>query len=74
MNESILKLQDLLNKGCNIVKIYPKIFGSDAETNMVTVEVSCPDKNIHKIRAFREEAIDLRVYTKQIFGDRPKYV
>ena len=31
---------------------------------MVTVEVSCPDKNIHKIRAFREEAIDLREFMR----------
>lgn len=64
MNESILKLQDLLNRGCKIVKIYPSVFGSDAETNLVTVEVSCPDKNVHKIRAFREEAIDLREFIR----------
>lgn len=64
MNECILKLQDLLNRGCKIVKIYPSVFGSDAETNLVTVEVSCPDKNVHKIRAFREEAIDLREFIR----------
>ncbi|HXW12193.1 MAG TPA: hypothetical protein VD694_05480 [Nitrososphaeraceae archaeon] len=43
MNDSILKLQDLLDRGCKIVKIYPMIFGSGAEINIVTVEVSCPD-------------------------------
>ena len=64
MNESILKLQDLLDRGCKIVKIYPSVFGSDAETNIVTVEVSCPDKNVHKLRAFREEAIDLREFIR----------
>ena len=59
-----MKLQGLLDKGCRIVKIYPNVFGSDAETNIVTVEVSCPDKNIHKIRAFRDEAIDLREFIR----------
>ena len=59
-----MKLQGLLDKGCRIVKIYPRVFGSDAETNIVTVEVSCPDKNIHKIRAFREEATDLREFIR----------
>jgi hypothetical protein len=59
-----MKLQGLLDKGCRIVKIYPRVFGSDAETNIVTVEVSCPDKNIHKIRAFRDEATDLREFIR----------
>ena len=64
LNESILKLQGLLDRDCRIVKIYPSIFGSDAETNIVTVEVICPDKHIHKIRAFRDEAIDLREFIR----------
>jgi hypothetical protein len=64
LNESILKLQDLLDRGCKIEKIYPALLGSDAEINIVTVEVRCPDKNIHKIRAFREEAMDLREFIR----------
>jgi hypothetical protein len=40
------------------------VFGSDAEISIVTVEVSCPDKNIHKLRAFREEAIELREFIR----------
>ena len=59
-----MKLQDLLDRGCRVVKVYPSVFGSDAETNIVTVEVSCPDNNIHKIRAFRDEAIDLREFIR----------
>ena len=59
-----MKLQGLLDKGCRIVRIYPRVFGSDTETNIVTVEVSCPDKNIHKIRAFRDEATDLREFIR----------
>ena len=64
MNESILKLQELLDKDCKIEKIYPNVLGSDAEINIVTVEVRCPDKNIHKIRAYREEAMKLREFIR----------
>ncbi len=64
MNESILKLQELLDKDCKIEKIYPSVIGSDAEINIVTVEVRCPDKNIHKIRAYREEAMNLREFIR----------
>jgi len=64
LNESILKLQELLDKDCKIEKIYPGVLGSDAEINLVTVEVRCPDKNIHKIRAYREEATNLREFIR----------
>ncbi|MDP9490333.1 MAG: hypothetical protein M3P28_09090 [Thermoproteota archaeon] len=64
MNESILKLQELLDRDCKIEKIYPSVLGSDAEVNIVTVEVRCPDKNIHKIRAYREEAMNLREFIR----------
>jgi hypothetical protein len=64
LNESILKLKELLDKNCKIEKIYPSVLGSDAEINIVTVEVRCPDKNIHKIRAYREEATNLREFIR----------
>lgn len=64
MDESILKLQELLDKDCKIEKIYPSVLGSDADINIVTVEVRCPDKNIHKIRAYREEATNLREFIR----------
>jgi hypothetical protein len=64
LNESILKLKELLDKDCKIEKIYPRVFGSDVEINIVTVEVRCPDKNIHKIRAYREEATNLREFIR----------
>ena len=64
MNESILRLKELLDKDCKIEKIYPSVLGSDAEVNIVTVEVRCPDKNIHKIRAYREEAMNLREFIR----------
>ena len=64
MRESILKLQGLLDRGCKIEKVYPSVLGSDAEINLVTVEVRCSDGQIHKIRAYREEASDLREYIR----------
>jgi hypothetical protein len=64
LNESILELQELLDRDCKIEKIYPSVLASDAEVNIVTVEVRCPDKNIHKIRAYREEAMNLREFIR----------
>ncbi|MDW0200248.1 MAG: hypothetical protein QOC40_07450 [Nitrososphaeraceae archaeon] len=64
MKESILKLQGLLDRGCKIEKIYPSVTASDAEINIVTVEVRCSDGQVHKIRAYREEANDLREFIR----------
>jgi hypothetical protein len=64
LNQSILKLQELLDRGCRIEKIYPSVTASDAEINIVTVEVRCSDGQIHKIRAYREEANDLREFIR----------
>ncbi|CAN5555009.1 hypothetical protein BH18THE1_BH18THE1_21150 [soil metagenome] len=64
MRESILKLQGLLDRGCRIEKIYPSVTASDAEVNIVTVEVRCSDGQIHNIRAYREEASDLREFIR----------
>ena len=62
--ESIYKLERLLSTKCKIEKIYPSVFASDAETNIVTVEVKCPDGQIHKIRAYRDEAHALREFIR----------
>jgi len=47
-----------------IEKVYPSVTASDAEINIVTVEVRCSDGQIHKIRAYREEANDLREFIR----------
>ena len=65
----MLKLQHLLNNGCKIEKIYPSVLGLDAEVNIVTVEVKCPDGQIHKIRAYREEASELREFIRTKISD-----
>jgi hypothetical protein len=65
----------MLNNGCKIEKTYPSVFGSDAEVNIVTVEVKCPDGHIHKIRAYREEASDLRYEPRyQILSNRARKI
>ena len=64
MRESILKLQAFLDRGCKIEKVHPSVLGSDAEISIVTVEVKCSDGQIHKIRAYREEASDLREFIR----------
>jgi hypothetical protein len=64
LRESIAKLQSLLDRECKIEKTYPSIFGSDAETKIVTVELRCPDGQIHKIRAYNEEANVLREFIR----------
>ena len=56
----IAQLQDLLAKNCRIEKVQPAMFASDAEINVVTVTVACPDGSRHTIRAYREEAQALR--------------
>jgi hypothetical protein len=64
LRESIAKLQSLLDRDCKIEKTYPSIFGSDAETKIVTVELRCPDGQIPKIRAYNEEANVLREFIR----------
>jgi hypothetical protein len=64
LSDSIVKLQSLLDRDCKIEKTYPNVHGSDAETNIITVEVRCPDGQLHKIRAYREEANVLREFIR----------
>jgi hypothetical protein len=40
---SISELKKLLASNCKIEKLYPQVFTSDAEVNIVTVTVKCPD-------------------------------
>jgi hypothetical protein len=62
--ESINKIKELLDRNCNIERIYPQVFGSDAETNIVTVELKCPDGTSHKIRAYGENAQAVREFLR----------
>lgn len=62
--QPILELQRLLSMNCKIERIYPASPASDAEVNIVTVAVICPEGTTHTIRAYREEANELREYVR----------
>ena len=62
--QPILELQRLLSMNCKIERIYPASPASDAEVNIVTVAVICPEGTTHTIRAYREEASALREYVR----------
>ena len=61
---SISELKKLLASNCKIGKIYPQVFASDAEVNIVTVIVECHDGKTRTIRAYREEAHALREFLR----------
>jgi hypothetical protein len=48
-SKSISELKKLLDANCKIEKIHPQMFASDAEVNIITVTVVCPDgrKRMH---------------------------
>lgn len=64
MKGAIFQLENLLAKNCKIQKVLPVMFASDAEVNIVTVTVSCPDGSTHMIRAYKEEAQTLREFVR----------
>jgi hypothetical protein len=49
---------------CKIESVHPAMLASDAEVNIVTVTVICPEGAAHTIRAYREEASTLREYIR----------
>ena len=57
-------LQKLLSMNCKIESVHPAMLASDAEVNIVTVTVICPEGAAHTIRAYREEASALREYIR----------
>jgi hypothetical protein len=61
---SISEIKKLLDSNCKVEKVYSPIFASDAEVNIVTVAVKCPDGKIQTIRAYREEAHALREFLR----------
>lgn len=62
--KSISELKNLIAANCKIEKVYPQLFASDVEINIVTVIVICPGGITHTIRAYREEAYALREFIR----------
>ena len=61
---SISELKKMLASSCKIEKVYPPVFASDGEINILTVRVKCPDGKIQTIWAYREEAHALREFLR----------
>jgi len=64
--DSVTKLKRLLERDCKIENIQPTVFASDAEINIVTVTLLCPDGKKETIRAYREESRALREYIRNL--------
>jgi hypothetical protein len=64
--ESLTKLKRLLDDDYKIEKIQPPVFASDAEVNIVTVTLLCPDGKKETIRAYKEESRVLREYIRYL--------
>jgi hypothetical protein len=62
---SIRKLQDLINNNFKIEKIYPLIFGSDVEINIITVTLISENGKKESIRAYGDESHQLREYIRK---------
>jgi hypothetical protein len=62
--KSISELRKLLAADCKIEKINPPVFASDAEVNIVTITLVCPDGKTQTIRAYKEEAQSLREFIR----------
>jgi hypothetical protein len=43
----ISEIKKLLDSNCKIEKVYPTVFASDAEVNIVTVITKCPNEKEH---------------------------
>jgi hypothetical protein len=64
--ESITKLKSLLENNYKIESVQPSVFASDAEVNIVTVTLLCPDGKKETLRAYREESRALREYIRNL--------
>jgi hypothetical protein len=62
--KSVSELKKLLAADYKIEKIDPPVFASDADVNIVTVTLVCPDGKTQTIRAYREEAQSLREFIR----------
>jgi len=60
MPDLVAQLSDLLLKKCQIQKVQPSVFASDAEVSLVVVTLVCPGGATHVIKAYREEAQAIR--------------
>ena len=63
---AVVQLKELLGRGCKVSKVQPAMFASDAEVNIVIVTVTCHDGSVHTVKAYREEAQELREFVRSL--------
>jgi hypothetical protein len=66
VSSAISQLKELLERGCKVQEVQPPVFASDAEVNLVVVTVVCPGGETHTIKAYRDEASELREYIRRM--------
>lgn len=62
---SIKKLQDIIDNNYKIEKVYPPIFGSDAEINIIAVTLISENGKKEIIRAYGDESHKLRDFIRK---------
>jgi hypothetical protein len=60
------ELKALIDKGCKVIKVQPAMFASDAEVNIVIVTVSCLDGSHMVVKAYRDDARQLREFVRSL--------
>ncbi len=60
------ELKALIEKGCKVIKVQPAMFASDAEVNIVIVTVSYPDGSHVVVKAYRDDARQLREFVRSL--------
>ena len=60
------ELKALIEKGCKVIKVQPAMFASDAEVNIVIVTVSYPDGSHVVVKAYRDDARQLREFVRAL--------
>jgi len=63
---AIDELKMLIDKGCKVAKVQPAMFASDAEVNIVIVTVSCAGGSYATVKAYRDEARQLREFVRSL--------
>ena len=63
---AIDEIKALIGRGCKVAKVQPAIFASDAEVNIVMVTVECPDGAPVVIKAYRDEARQVREFVRSL--------
>ncbi|MGI0005732.1 MAG: hypothetical protein ACREAO_01165 [Nitrososphaera sp.] len=63
---AIDEVKALIDKGCKVAKVQPAMFASDAEVNIVIVTVSCPDGSHAVVKAYRDDARQLREFVRSL--------